>query len=34
MHDWKEFHDFLSTEQAILVEKDDGSIWGAGANWH
>ena len=32
--DWKEFHDFLSTEQAILVEKDNGSIWGAGANWN
>ena len=32
--DWSHFHDFLSTEQAILIEKNDGSIWGAGANWH
>ena len=29
--DWSHFHDFLSTEQAILVEKDNGSIWGAGS---
>ena len=41
--DWKEFHDFLGSEQAILIEEETpedspsgtpGAIYGAGANWN
>ena len=33
-NDWSKFHDFLGSEINILLEKEDGSIWGAGANWN
>jgi gliding motility-associated-like protein len=33
-NDWSKFHDFLGSEINILIEKEDSSIWGAGANWN
>ena len=32
--DWLKLHDFVGSEINILIEKNDGSIWGSGANWN
>ncbi|MFZ9056589.1 MAG: gliding motility-associated C-terminal domain-containing protein [Flavobacteriaceae bacterium] len=32
--DWERFFDASGGKINILVQKQDGSIWGAGANWH
>ncbi|MEK9774163.1 MAG: gliding motility-associated C-terminal domain-containing protein, partial [Candidatus Woesearchaeota archaeon] len=31
--DWVKIHDIKTAQKNILIEKSDGSIWGAGANW-